>query len=116
MRLVDLGPRWLIKDGQRVGFIFRSPTRPSCWQSCFAETPPKREQWALFAEALGGDEDDRECGRPDVQGCSQGTRWSFTPPIAVADFANLTITPSLDGSAGGNWHGFITAGDIVGGL
>lgn len=26
MKLADLDPRWLVADGRRIGFIFRSPT------------------------------------------------------------------------------------------
>jgi hypothetical protein len=29
-----------------------------------------------------------------------------------ADFATLTLTPSIDASAAGHWHGFITNGEI----
>jgi hypothetical protein len=114
MRLTDLEPRWLLKDGIRVGFIFRSPTRQTCWQSCFQNPPPRREQWALFSAALGTpDESDP---RHDVQGCKPEAHWTITPDIAVADFASLSVQPSLDGSAGGNWHGHIINGEIVGGL
>lgn len=122
MRLTDLEPRWLLKDGQRVGFIFRAPNRPDkCWQSCFLASPPRREQWALFAAAFHGavedvDEDFGDFSRPDVQGCSAGTHWQIAGGIDAADFSTLSVTPSLDGSAGGNWHGFITNGEIVGGL
>lgn len=31
-------------------------------------------------------------------------------------FANLTLHPSVDHSPSGNWHGFITNGQIVGGI
>lgn len=115
MKLTDLEPRWLIKDGQRVGFIFRSPTRQTCWQSCFLASPPRREQWELFRQTLGVTNSE-DSPRPDVQGCREGTHWTITPSIEMADFASLSVTPSLDGSAGGNWHGFITNGQIVGGL
>jgi len=110
VRLTELEPRWLVKDGRRVGFIFRCPTRRQCWQSCFLASPPHREQWALFAEALKGDDEDREFGRHDVQGSREGTHWSIE-----GEFENLTVRPSIDGSPGGNWHGFITNGEIVGG-
>lgn len=113
MRLVDLDPRWLVKDGQRVGFIFKSPANPAFWQSCFLASPPRREQWALFVDALKGDDEDRGFGCSQVQGCSQGTHWTIAPEIATADFNNLTVRPSLDGSAGGLWHGFITDGQIA---
>ena len=116
MKLTDLEPRWLIKDGQRVGFIFRCPTRPDWWQSCLVASPSRREQWGLFADTLGGDGEDRDFGRPDVQGSKEGTRWSIAGGIDAAAFETLTVTPSIDGSPGGNWHGFITNGQIVGGL
>jgi hypothetical protein len=48
--------------------------------------------------------------------CAAGCGWACSPAPADADFASLTVTPSLDGSAGGLWHGFITNGEIVGGI
>lgn len=105
MRLTDLEPHWIIQGGHRVGFLFRCPTKPDCWQSCFVESPTRREQWALFAETIGPH---------DVQGCTQGTRWAIAGGIETANFDTLTVTPSIDGSRGGNWHGFITNGEIVG--
>lgn len=116
MRLIELDPRWLIQDGRRVGFVFRCPTRCKCWQSCFVESPPRREQWALFRSTFGEDPDFEEMPKPDVQGCASGTRWQIAGGIENADFETLSVTPSIDGSPGGNWHGFITNGEIVGGL
>lgn len=121
MRLADLEPKWLLKDGIRVGFIFRSPTRRECWQSCFENPPPRREQWALFAAAFRGqvedaDDDFGDFIRPDVQGCKQDAHWSIAGGIVGATFETMSVTPSLDGSAGGNWHGHITNGEIVGGI
>lgn len=110
MRLVDLEPRWLMRNGQRIGFAFRSPVNPAFWQTCFASpTPSNREQRVLF-EAEFGDQDHQ------VQGCNPAGNWAVTPAIASAEFASLSVTPSLDGSRGGLWHGFITNGEIVGGL
>lgn len=112
MRLVDLDPRWLVRDGKRIGFTFISPVAmrsdPSktVWrQSCFVPgpSPPSREQWDLF-------------GDDDVQGCKPGTRWTIAGGIESASFETLTVKPSIDGSAGGLWHGHITNGEIVGGL
>lgn len=116
MRLVDLEPLWLLKDGRRVGFVFRCPTRPTRWQSCFYEAPPRQEQWRLFAEALyagtlGEEEAADTVAAHNVQGCTPGTHWTIE-----GEFENLSCAPSLDGSKGGNWHGYITNGEIVGGL
>lgn len=116
MRLTDLDPRWLLKDGKRVGFVFLCPTRPARWQSCFLASPSRRDQWALFADLFGREPDGSVTGRPDIQGCTEGTHWTIAGGIDAADFATLTVTPSLDGSKGGNWHGHITNGRIVGGL
>lgn len=112
MKLTELDPRWIVRDGQRIGFTFISPTNPKCRQSCFRETPPMREQWKLFAETHGAEADDAEWPRDMIQGCAQGTKWQ----IAGDFFDELTVHPSIDGSKGGNWHGHITNGQIVGGL
>lgn len=103
MRLTDLDPRWLLKDGKRVGFTFICPTDRNWRQSCFVAPTPSCEQWDLFGEL-------------DVQGCRPDCSWTIAGGIEAADFATMTVTPSLDGSKGGLWHGFITAGAIVGGL
>ena len=43
--------------------------------------------------------------------CEDACAWVFNG----TDFATLTVTPSLDASRSGNWHGHITGGQIVGG-
>jgi hypothetical protein len=130
MRLTDLDPRWLIHGGRRVGFIFRCPLpdKNQWWQTCFWEPPP------LFGWSDDDDDDyphgpdcqygivARSC--PDitvdllhyVQGCDRAARWSCQPAPEDATFDTISVTPSLDGSRAGNWHGHITNGQIVGGL
>lgn len=104
MRLIDLDPKWLMRDGKRVGFTFLSPSGKqgsTHWrQSCFPDPPPTREQWELF-------------GDDDVQGCNPAARWQIEGGIESATFETMTVKPSLDGSGGGLWHGFITHGAIV---
>lgn len=102
MKLTELDPRWLYKDGRRVGFTFRSPTKPEWRQSCFVESFGTKEQWEIF-------------GEPDMeftQGCRKECCWKIEGGIEHANFSTLTVTPSIDGSAGGTWHGFITNGEI----
>lgn len=116
MRLLDLDPRWLVKDGKRVGFIFLSPkSSPGAvhWrQTCSFEPTPFRDQcklvWAAMADQAGEDHE-----FDSWQPCRRDFAWSHQGDL---DFAALTVTPSLDGSAGGLWHGFITNGEIVGGI
>ena len=112
MRLVDRDPRWIMLDGVRVGFAFRSPIREdNFWQTCFPVPPGpnRRDQWDIAQEAIGDE-------RAIIQGCNREHRWTIAGGIEAATFETMTVTPSLDGSAGGAWHGFITNGEIVGGL
>lgn len=110
IKLVDLEPRWLLIDGKRVGFVFRSPTMREWFQSCFLVYTPHRVQMELAQKAFGED-----C-RHVVQLCKEGVVWACTPPIDEATFENISVTPSIDGSPGGTWHGHITNGQIVGGI
>lgn len=118
MRLVDLEPRWILQDGLRIGFTFISPVQrvrhdgtvnPTPWrQSCFVQPTPMHVQFELF-EAM--------YGAPfPVQPCKQECAWTVAGGIEQADFASISVTPSLDGSAGGLWHGHITNGAIQGGI
>lgn len=116
MRLVDLDPRWIEKDGVKVGFVFKSPTpymrsdgtpNPQpYWQSCFFQPTPTDIQRDIFEEMFGDDDF-------LVQGCFQECAWAVHGEMS---FDTLTVSPSLDGSRGGLWHGFIQNGCIVGGL
>jgi hypothetical protein len=118
VRLADLDPQWLMFEGRRVGFTFISPAQrirrdgtvnPTPYrQTCFAERVPFRDQLEIF-EAM--------FGVPFfVQGCNPECAWTVAGGIDQASFETMTVTPSLDGSAGGLWHGFISNGDIVGGV
>lgn len=118
MRLLDLDPQWLELDGKRVGFTFISPKQkphkradgtlsPNIWrQSCFAVKLPHRVQWELFEKA----------GHESVQGCNPDCAWTIDGGIEKATFETITVSPSLDGSRGGFWHGHIIDGKIVGGI
>lgn len=112
MRLTDLEPKWLVRDGRRVGFIFRCPTDRRWYQACMFEQTPRREQWRLFNSVLGEGKDPELCDH-----CVQGARPDFAWVHAGGtEFADLSVTPSIDGSAGGMWHGYITNGEIVRGI
>lgn len=107
MRLVDLNPTWIIQDGHRIGFTFKSPIKQEYRQSCFPAPPSTREQLDLF-DALHGEDS-------IVQPCNPKHRWNIVGGIESSSFETMTVTPSLDGSNGGLWHGFISNGFIIGG-
>jgi len=108
MRLTDLDPLWLVKDGARIGFTFRSPTNADFRQACFENPPSSDEQDDLFEAEFGK--------RSMIQGCNPDAHWQIAGGIEAATFETMTVTPSLDGSPGGLWHGHITNGVIVGGI
>jgi len=115
VRLVDLDPRWLIHDGKRVGFVFKSPTLgDEMWMACFENPPERREQWALFGAEFPNDYRNSKGQALVVQGMKSTSHWQIAGGIDAASFETMTVTPSLDGSPAGNWHGFITNGQIVG--
>lgn len=108
MRLIDLEPKWLLRDGHRVGFVFRNPVRKDrgWWTSCFFAPTPEAEQEALIDGVIGAD--------TPYQRCNPTVGWSVVDgKPETASFETISVTPSLDG--GPNWwHGHITAGEIVG--
>ena len=105
MRLTDLDPQWILKDGARVGFTFLSPVqgdgmgRTRWRQSCFPNPTPSEEQDDLLGDA-------------PVQRCNPSCGWTIAGGIEAASFETMSVTPSIDGSPGGLWHGFITNGEI----
>ncbi|HSX21520.1 MAG TPA: hypothetical protein VLE97_01945 [Gaiellaceae bacterium] len=105
MRLVELAPRWIELDGEKVGFVFKSPTDQRWYQSCFFRKLPFREQCKLL-QTLGLTTE----GFPsNVQTCNPDCAWTW---VSGTSFEDITVTPSLDGSKGGLWHGCITKGNI----
>jgi hypothetical protein len=104
-KLTDLDPQWVTKDGRRIGFVFVSPAKPQWRQSCFVEKVPHRDQQDAFTAMFGAPH--------AVQGCNQDMAWTVEGGIENASFDTMTVRPSIDGSAGGLWHGFITNGQIT---
>lgn len=106
MKLTDLDPRWFDaldrSDGlfKRSGFTFLCP---HCQTTRLAVTTAKLK-WSDQMDALAK-------LHPDNHGdiVPGGFVWT----INGDDFNALTVTPSIDCSAAGHWHGFITDGDIT---
>ena len=110
-KLVTHNPQWLMKGDQRVGLIFTCPTRPDEQQTCFFAKTPRNEQIEAIRSLVGNMQDDDEPDLSHIQLCDEDCGWTCSPPVAEATFENISIQPSLDGSKGGNWHGFITNGE-----
>ena len=96
MTLLDLEPKW-INDNI---FIFLCPHCKSIWISCKNIIKSAYDQYNLFMD-LNLDK--------DVVPCKSDFCWV----ISCKEFNNITVTPSIDASASGHWHGHITNGQII---
>jgi hypothetical protein len=98
MRLVDLAPRWYSHDDHgRVGFTFECPC-------CLTDTARATRLGVAVHDAGRRIVSDAE---PDAH--PPGHVWEI---VGGTDFGDITLTPSIDASNSGHWHGFITAGEI----
>ena len=100
MRLIDLEPRWLSLSV----FAFKCPHCQQALLTCKNVVMSLRDQHRLYEQRLG------EGWNLLVVGCKEEMAWNFK---SNEPFETMTVTPSLDASASGHWHGFITAGAIV---
>lgn len=92
VRLTEREPRWIKRDGAIDGVSFDCPCA-----KCLTAVAPcvPRRVYVLFAASPEETADER--------------RWGKTGET----FDNLTLTPSIDMSASGHWHGFLQNGDLT---
>jgi hypothetical protein len=110
MNLSELEPRWIHPNV----FVFLCPHCKQELLSCKNVPMTTRTLFELFANTLGDDWNKR------VMVMKADFAWTFSGPGPIkdgyqvgVDFARLTVTPSIDASASGHWHGFITKGEII---
>lgn len=99
MRLTDLSPRWLNVNV----FVFRCPHCPDSGELLTCKNVPMNvhDQIELCLKTLGPYDKDIVPAKAD-------TIWAFSSD----DFATMSVTPSIDASNSGHWHGHITNGEI----
>ena len=99
MRLLDLAPRYFVRGNNSVpvGISFDCPCRADC---------PSRLAIAIHLDGTNFDPD------PDnPQQFETGeTIWAITGGDI---FENISLSPSINASSSGHWHGFVTNGAIV---
>lgn len=102
MKLTDLEPRFYVthEGGTPVGISFDCP-------HCRGSGP--RLAIAIHMDGTNFDPDPEN----DQQFPAGEHIWSIA---SGSDFSDLSLTPSVDASATGHWHGYVTNGEIVGGI
>lgn len=100
MKLLDLEPRWLSENV----FAFLCPHCKQVWLTCKNVVMGTSEQRELAIAA------NLEPTGPRYGAVlmDPGFAWTWD----TADFATMSVTPSIDASKSGHWHGFIRAGAI----
>jgi len=115
MRLTDLDPRWfdaldrpiatgeplIHKERSLAGFTFLCPHCQKTRLSVTTRPLKARDQFQALAEL-----------HPDSHGDIVPAKQMFAWTVTGDDFSTMTVTPSVDASASGHWHGFITNGAI----
>ena len=101
MRLIELEPRWLSYGGNpNAVLLFRCPCCREMWLTCTAVALATRDQFEILRTQFPGN-------GGQVVTCKM-LAWQMA---GVPDFDSLTVTPSIDASASGHWHGSISNGD-----
>jgi hypothetical protein len=95
MRLIDLEPRWYVLEdgGPVVGLTFDCP---HCRQERLGVKFHHRGHEAM----------------EDAHIMAKAPTTNHIWTLDGDSFENLTLSPSVDASASGHWHGFIANGDI----
>lgn len=116
MRLIDLAPRWFALSGRHgQGVTFACP-------HCTGPVAERTRLAAAFANPLdGGAPIDlapkvlwpalapAPTNAPGIVTVPPGVHWTREGDA----FDTLSLTPSIDASRSGHWHGFITNGAIT---
>jgi hypothetical protein len=104
LKLIELDPRWFTFNGERAGFIFKCPCCPNAptYLTCKNRILKISEQWDIVEKQF-----------PDIDLSELvPAKELFAWQIVGDDFNTLSVTPSIDASASGDWHGHITNGEI----
>lgn len=101
MKLTDLEPRWSLDADIWVhGELEHDANRKGMGLTFLCPHCRKQRLGVFFANPVDG--------KPPTDDAA--LLWTRS---AGDDFSNLSITPSIDCSASGHWHGFITNGAVT---
>lgn len=107
MRLTELDPKWMVlrQGGDVVGITFRCPHCPAGERG---ETTFLGVMFAALIDRDGLDVEERDWPTYMAQH-PERHYWQRSGET----FEVLTLSPSVDCSSVGHWHGFIQAGEVT---
>lgn len=98
-RLISLEPKWL----SPTLFAFRCPHCRDVWLTCKTMPLSNKDQHDLYKVVFGDD------WNLLVVPSAPDTVWR----INGRGFEYMSVTPSIDASKSGHWHGHISGGEIT---
>jgi len=98
MMLTELQPRWIHLNL----FVFWCPHCQKTLLTCKNVVMSDQDQYDLYEKTFG------EEWSTMIVPCRSETCWN----ISSQDFGTMTVSPSLDASNSGHWHGNIINGEI----
>lgn len=105
-RLTDLEPRWIHPNL----FVFLCPHCKEVFLACKNIEMSDRQQFDLYEKEFGPN------WNAIVVPCNPGFSWSISGTVPTDTRAafptDITVSPSIDASNSGHWHGFISQGDV----
>lgn len=105
MKIIELEPRWIHPNL----FVFLCPHCKKDLLTCKNIVMSDQEQYDLYEKEFGPD------WNTLVVPCKPSFCWSISVTVPAdpnaAFVENVTVTPSIDASASGHWHGSITNGE-----
>ena len=105
MKLTDLEPRWIHPNV----FVFLCPHCRKILLSCKNVQMSHKSQREIFEKEFGENWSDVVVwSKPEQAWSISGSVPTDTRAAFIMD---LTVTPSIDASASGHWHGTITNGE-----
>lgn len=99
MKLRELEPRWIHPNL----FVFLCPHCKQDLLTCKNIYISDQDQYDIYEKAFGPDWNMR------IVPCRADFSWTIGGTFPD----DLTVTPSIDASPSGHWHGFIRNGEIV---
>ncbi len=98
MKLSELNPRWIHPDI----FAFDCPCCRKAILTCKRVQMGVCDQFEVMVKFFGED------NGLTIVPCANEQCWKLDSD----DFSAMTVTPSIDASQSGHWHGFIKNGEI----
>lgn len=115
MKLTELEPHWVVDKGggPHLGLTFACPHCVRSAPGVDVERGGPIQFLGVAFDHRGHEAMDDAIIRSPFPNPASGFAAHIWNSDGADDFTTLTLTPSVDASASGHWHGFITNGEVT---